>query len=214
MQRLISAALLSLAASLTGALHAETVSYTLDPMHTQVRFIWDHFGFSSQGALFRDVQGEIQADEDQPEKSSVAATIQVESIETGVDLLNEHLLTQPENYFDVEKHPTITFKSTGIRDADREEREFDLVGDLTVNGITREVVLDAEVRKFDTHPMWDGAKAIGIHAETTIKRSDFGMDKYVPAVGDELDVKVVLEAIETQAYKKKLKSMQEEAQQQ
>lgn len=200
---------LLLAGTVTVA-HAETVSYTLDPMHTQVRFTWSHFGFSSPGAMFRDVQGEVLADEDDPASSSVNATIQVDSIETGVPLLNEHLLTQPENYFKVKQHPTITFKSTGIRNADREEREFDLVGTLTINGIRKEVVLDAEVNKIGPHPMWDGARAIGVNAETTIKRSDFGMDKYAPAVSDELDVEIVLEAIETEGYKKKLESMQQQ----
>lgn len=189
---------------------AETASYTLDPMHTQVRFTWNHFGFSSPGAMFRNVQGEVLADEDKPATSSVKATIQVDSIETGVPLLNEHLLTQPENYFKVEQHPTITFESTGIRNADREEREFDLVGTLTINGISKEVVLDAEVNKVGPHPMWDGARAIGVNADTTIKRSDFGMDKYAPAVSDELDVEIILEAIESEGYRKKLESMQEQ----
>lgn len=208
MRRLFALPLLL--ASVVTAAHAETVSYTLDPMHTQVRFTWSHFGFSSPGAMFRNVQGEVLADEDDPASSSVNATIQVDSIETGVPLLNEHLLTQPENYFKVTQHPTITFKSTGIRNVDREDREFDLVGTLTINGISKEVVLDAEVNKIGPHPMWDGARAIGVNAETTIKRSDFGMDKYAPAVSDELDVEIILEAIETEGYRKKLESMQQQ----
>lgn len=192
---------------------AETVSYTIDPMHTQIRFSWNHFGFSSPGATFSDVQGEIMADEERAERSSVNVSFRVDSIETGVPLLNEHLLTQPEDYFDVKKHPEITFRSTGLRNVDREDREFDLVGTLTVNGISREVVLDAEVNKFGPHPMWDGAKAIGVSAETTLRRSDFGLDKYAPAVSDKLEVEIELEAIETQAYRRKMQEMQQQQQQ-
>src|SRR5690554_5487652 len=125
----------------TAALAADKItSFTLDPTHTQVVFSWNHFGFASPSAIFKDIQGEILANETTPEKSSVTVSIKVDSLETGVPLLNEHLLTQPENYFKVAQHPTITFKSTGIRNVDREDQEFDLVGTLTINGISKEVV--------------------------------------------------------------------------
>ena len=208
MRKLMFASLLSAAGLMTTAAHAaETItSFTLDPMHTQVQFSWDHFGFSSPGALFKVVEGEILANETTPEKSSVSVSIKVDSIETGVPLLNEHLLTLPE-YFKVKEHPAITFKSTGIINVDRDDQEFDLVGILTVNGISKEVVLDTEVNKIGEHPMWDNARALGLSAETTIKRSDFGMGNYAPAVSDELDVQITLEAIETKGYLKKLESM-------
>ena len=208
MRKLMFASLLSAAGLMTSGAHAaETItSFTLDPMHTQVQFSWDHFGFSSPGAIFKVVEGEILANETTPEKSSVSVSIKVDSIETGVPLLNEHLLTLPE-YFKVKEHPAITFKSTGIINVDRDDQEFDLVGILTVNGISKEVVLDTEVNKIGEHPMWDNARALGLSAETTIKRSDFGMGNYAPAVSDELDVQITLEAIETKGYLKKLESM-------
>lgn len=208
MRKMILATLLSAGTVLSAASHAadKMTSFTLDPMHTQVLFTWDHFGFSSPGAIFKAVEGEILANETTPEKSSVSVNIKVDSIETGVPLLNEHLLTLPE-YFKVKEHPVITFKSTGIINVDRDDQEFDLVGILTVNGISKEVVLDTEVNKIGEHPMWDNARALGLSAETTIKRSDFGMGNYAPAVSDELEVKITLEAIETKGYLKKLESM-------
>lgn len=208
MRKMILATLLSAGTALSAASHAadKMTSFTLDPMHTQVLFTWDHFGFSSPGAIFKVVEGEILANETTPEKSSVSVNIKVDSIETGVPLLNEHLLTLPE-YFKVKEHPVITFKSTGIINVDRDDQEFDLVGILTVNGISKEVVLDTEVNKIGEHPMWDNARALGLSAETTIKRSDFGMGNYAPAVSDELEVKITLEAIETKGYLKKLESM-------
>ncbi|KAF0809745.1 hypothetical protein A167_01561 [Alcanivorax sp. S71-1-4] len=182
---------------------ADTLTeYTLDPTHTQVRFSWDHFGFSTPGASFDEVTGTVYVNEAHPEQSRVDVTIPVRSVHTHVPLLDEHLLTKPE-FFKADEHPTITFRSTGIRNADREEQEFDLVGVLTVNGISKEVVLDTEVNKVGEHPMWDNARAIGLSAETTIKRSDFGMGAYAPAVSDEMDVRITLEGIEASAFAKK-----------
>lgn len=208
MRKFMFATLLSAAGVMASGVHAadKVTSFTLDPMHTQVLFSWDHFGFSSPGAIFKVVEGEILANETTPEKSSVSVSIQVDSIETGVPLLNEHLLTLPE-YFKVKEHPSISFKSTAITNVDRDAKEFDLVGILTVNGISKEVVLDTEVNKIGEHPMWDNARALGLSAETTIKRSDFGMGNYAPAVSDELVVTITLEAIETQGYLKKLEGM-------
>lgn len=209
MRQFMFATLLSAGSFIAAGVHAadKITSFTLDPMHTQVHFTWDHFGFSSPGAIFKVIEGEILANESQPEKSSVSVSIQVDSIETGVPLLNEHLLTLPE-YFKVEQHPTMTFKSTGIINVDRDDQAFDLVGTLTVNGISKEVVLETAVNKIGEHPMWDNARALGLSAETTIKRSDFGMGQYAPAVSDELAVKITLEAIETTGYLKKLQNPQ------
>ncbi|MFP1678461.1 YceI family protein [Alloalcanivorax sp. C16-2] len=195
---LFAAALFTLA---TPAL-ADTTEYTLDPGHTQVRFSWNHFGFSVPEANFNDISGTLTADPDDPTDARVDVTIQVDSIDTHVPLLNEHLLNKPE-FFKAKEHPTITFKSTGIRNVADDRQSFDLVGDLTVNGITKQVVLDATVNKVGEHPMYDGAPAAGFNATTTLKRSDFGMDAYVPAVSDELDVRITVEAVEADAFAKK-----------
>ena len=182
---------------------ADTLTeYTLDPTHAQVRFSWNHFGFSTPGASFDEVTGTVYVNEEHPEQSRVEVSIPVRSIHTHVALLDEHLLTKPE-FFKAGEHPTITFRSTGIRNVDREENEFDLVGVLTVNGISKEVVLDTEVNKVGEHPMWDNARAIGLSAETTLKRSDFGMGAYAPAVSDEMEIHITLEAIEAEAFAKK-----------
>ncbi len=89
---LFAAALFTLA---TPAL-ADTTEYTLDPGHTQVRFSWNHFGFSVPEANFNDISGTLTADPDNPTDARVDVTIQVDSIDTHVPLLNEHLLNKPE----------------------------------------------------------------------------------------------------------------------
>lgn len=190
------------AAVLVVAGTAQATDYTLDPNHTQVRFSWTHFGFSEPEANFNQVTGTIHADDQDPTQSSVTVTIPVKSLDTHVALLDEHLLNKP-GFFKPKQYPDITFKSTDIRNVSDDKQHFDLVGDLTVNGITHQQVLHATVNKVGAHPMYDGAKAAGFNATTTIKRSDYGMDAYVPVVSDQLQVRITAEAIESKAFAKK-----------
>jgi polyisoprenoid-binding protein YceI len=186
---------------------AYALEYTLDPHHTQVRFGWEHFGFSFPEANFNEVNGTLIADPDHPEQSSVSVTIPVDSIDTHVKLLDEHLLNKPE-FFHPKQFPDITFKSTGISNISADKKHFDVTGTLTVNGIAKPVVLHTTLNKLGTQPLWNDAKAAGFTATTTLKRSDFGMDAYVPNVSDTLAVRITAEAIETKAYDAKMQQMQ------
>lgn len=197
---------IALAAALAGAsasaLADKVVTYAIDPTHTQVVFTWNHLGFSTPAAVFREVTGTIEGNQDNPEKSVVSVTMPVKSLDSFVPALNDHLIASGE-FFKAKEHPNVTFKSSALRDVNREAGTFKLVGDLTVNGITREVVLDARVNKTGAHPMpfYKGAEAAGFNATTTVKRSEFGMNQHVPYVSDELDVKITVEAIEAGAFK-------------
>ena len=193
----------TLAVASASALADNVTTYTIDPTHTQVYFSWNHVGFSNPGAVFRDVTGQIKGNHDHPEKSSVEVTIPVKSVDSFVPLLNEHLVNSGD-YFKTADFPTITFRSTGIRDIQQKKRHFTLLGDLTVNGITRAVKLQAKANTIGPHPFYDNAAAAGFQATTTIRRSDFGMGKYAPIVGDDLTVTITVEAIESQAYQKAL----------
>lgn len=192
----------ALAVSSVSALAADKViNYTIDPTHTQVRFSWDHVGFSTPGAVFKEVNGTIVGNHTQPAKSSVEVHIPVRSLDSFVPLLNEHLLDTGD-YFDTKKYPTITFKSTGIKDLNEKDRTFKLLGDLTVNGVTKAVTLNAKAKKVGGHPFYGNAEAAGFDATTVIKRSEFNVGKSVPVVGDELTVDITVEAIEADAWKK------------
>ncbi|MFD0987472.1 YceI family protein [Methyloligella solikamskensis] len=182
---------------------AHAADYILDPAHTQVRFSWHHFGFSVPEANFNEVTGTLKVDDEDPSTAELSVTIPVKSIDTHVPVLNEHLLTKPE-YFKVEEHPDITFESKEIRNVSEDGKRFEVVGTLTVNGIAKEVVLDAKLNKKGPHPMFDGAPAAGFNATTTLKRSVFGLDAYVPNVSDEMEVRITAEAIEADAYAKKM----------
>lgn len=190
----------------SGHVIADKVStFVLEPTHTQVRFQWDHFGFSAPGANFDTVEGEIIINETHPDKSSVAISIPVNSLHTHVPALDEHLLTD-DAFFQPEKFPTITYTSNKISNLDLEDKSFELEGDITINGITQPITLDAQITKIGPHPMWNDARAIGVNATATLLRSDFKMDAHAPYVSDALGVSITLEAIEKKDYLKVLES--------
>jgi polyisoprenoid-binding protein YceI len=183
--------------------HADkVVSYTIDPTHTQVIFRWAHAGFSHPGAVFTNVTGTLQGDQDAPEKSSVDVTIQVNSLDAFVPLLTSRLVDSGD-YFKAKEFPTVTFKSTGMSDVDRGRRTFKLAGILTINGISKPVVLDVKANTIGSHPFYDGAPAAGFDASTTVLRSQFNIGPNVPIVSDEIKVGITVEAVETTMYERK-----------
>ena len=184
-KRLALASLLAFAAF--GAQAAD--KYDIDPTHTQVEFTYSHMGFSNITGRFDTVQGEFLFDPADPTKSSVNITIPVESISTGVEKLDTHLLAA--DFFDAATHPTATFKSTGVTAAG--EGALKVAGDLTIHGVTRPVVLDVTINKIGEHPMRK-VPAAGFDATTTILRSDYGVGGYVPVVGDEVRIDITVEA--------------------
>ena len=163
--------------------------YDIDPTHTQVQFTYNHLGFSNITGRFDEVGGEFLFDAADPSKSSVSITIPVASISTGVDKLDEHLLKA--DFFDAAQFPTATFKSTGIVAAGA--GKWAVAGDLTIHGVTRPVVLDVTLNGMGEHPMRK-VPAVGFDASARIKRSDFGVGAYVPAVGDEVTLSITVEA--------------------
>lgn len=205
---------LALAAALAGAsasaLADKIVTYAVDPGHTQVSFSWSHFGFSNPGATFKDITGTIEGNFDHPEQSTVTVSWPLKSLDTSVPALNEHLI-ESGDWFKARQYPTVTFKSTGMTDVNREAGTFKLQGELTLNGVTKPVVLDGKVNKVGEHPFLGNAPAAGFNATTTIKRSDFGVGQYAPAVSDELAVRVTVEAIEANAFKALQEKMKADA---
>ncbi|MFY2762776.1 YceI family protein [Arenimonas sp. MALMAid1274] len=181
---------LVLASLLAAAFTAQaTETYTIDPTHTQVEFTYNHLGFSNITGRFDQVQSEFQFDAADPTRSSVKITIPVESISTGVEKLDTHLLAP--DFFDAAKFPTATFTSTAVTAAG--EGKLNVAGDLTIHGVTRPVVLAVTINKIGEHPMAK-VPAAGFDATTTIKRSDFGIGGYVPAVSDEVTIDITVEA--------------------
>ena len=169
------------------ALAADT--YAIDPTHTQVEFTYSHFGFSNITGRFDQVESEFYFDPADPTQSSVKVTIPVASISTGVAKLDEHL--KGADFFDVAQFPSATFTSTGVTAAG--EGKLKVAGDLTIHGVTRPVVMDVAINKVGTHPMTQ-ANAAGFDASVDIKRSEFGVGGYAPAVSDEVRIEITVEA--------------------
>jgi polyisoprenoid-binding protein YceI len=176
-------------------------TYTLDPGHTQVVFSWNHFGYSNPTAQFGKIDGTLEFDAASPTKSSVKVTIPLASVNSNVEKLDEHL--QAADFFDSAKYPDAVFRSTKVEKG-AGENHLKVTGDLSLHGVTKPIVLDVTVNKVGEHPMRK-APAAGFDATATIKRSDFGITKYVPMVSDDIKLHITSEAIDAKAYAESLK---------
>lgn len=184
LKSLVPAALIAMPASAFAA--PET--YKLDADHTAIQFQVDHFGFSTPTGKFMNVDGTLVLDEDNPENSSVEVTIPVTKVVTGVPALDEHLLT--DDFFGTAEFPEAKFVSTSVQQIS--DTEAYVFGDLTIRDVTRPVGMTVELNKIGTNMM--GAKTAGFSAYTIIKRSEFGIDTYVPDLGDEVTLYIESEA--------------------
>lgn len=168
---------------------AAAQTFTIDAHHTQVSFTYSHFGFSNPTGRLEDIKGTVVVDQADWAKSSVEVTLPLSGLHTGVAALDEHL--KKPDFFDAAKYPDITFKSTKV--AKTGEKTFDISGDLTVHGVTKPVTLHARINKIGENKMI-ASQTAGFDADTTLKRSDFGMGAYAPAVSDEVHVHITLSA--------------------
>ncbi len=167
---------------------AAVETYRIDPAHSSVGFRVRHF-FTPIPGSFGKFEGTITVDRDNLENSSMEATIDAASIHTANERRDNHL--RSKDFFLVETHPTITFKSTSWKKTDDDD-EFKVTGDLTIKGITKEVVLEVEVLGFG--PGAQGSYISGWEAGAEIDRSDFGIT-YAPAmVGNEVKIVITVEA--------------------
>jgi len=174
-----------------GTAQAATKLYTIDPTHTQVHASYLHMGFSNISIRFNTVEGEFLFDPAKPANSSLNIKVPISSMDSGVAKLDSHL--SGADFFDVEKFPDATFKSTKVTEAGK--GKLKLIGDLTIHGVTKAVIFDVTINGVGVHPMRKTPSA-GFDATTKIKRSDFGVGGYVPMVGDEVTMHITMEASE------------------
>lgn len=179
------------AGSLTPAF-AAPVSYKIDPAHTAVAFIVNHIGFSNVIGRFNTVGGDISFDKDAVEKSTVNVTIDAASIDTNHAKRDEHL--RSPDFFNAKEFPKLTFKSTKIEKTG--DKTGKLHGDLTMLGVTKPVVLDITFNKDGVSPA-SKLETAGFSARGTVKRTDFGMKYGAPAVGDDIQLLIEIEAVKS-----------------
>lgn len=163
-------------------------SYSFDPRHTRPLFELNHLGFSTQHGRFGKAEGKVVLDV-AAHKGSVELSIDAASIDMGADDWNKHM--KSEDFFNVEKFPAITFKSDKlVFDGDK---VVGAEGSFTLLGVTKTIKLAVANFRCAPHPM-NKKPTCGGDIGTTIKRSDFGMTKYLPAVADEVRIVVPVEA--------------------
>lgn len=179
------AAILILAAQ-TAAAAVQT--YTIDPNHSMQTFRFRHLGLSFAQGRFDKTGGSIMLDQAK-HTGSADITIDVGSINTGVAKLDDEL--RSAKFFDAAKYPAITFKSTSFKF--KGDVVTQVKGDLTVHGVTKPVELKVVNFVCTEHPMMK-VPACAANAHTSISRSAFGISGYVPAVADEIELNLEVEA--------------------
>lgn len=187
MKKIVALSALSLAV-LSVSAHAAPETYQIDPTHTFPNFQISHLGFSVQQGRFDKTAGTIVIDRVKG-AGSINVTIETASIDTGLPKLEEHL--RSPDFFNVEKFPTMTFKADKLKF--NGEQLISADGSLTLLGVTRPVTLTVDNFHCGTNPLNKKAEC-GASVSTTIKRSEFGMSTYVPAVGDEVKITIPVEA--------------------
>jgi polyisoprenoid-binding protein YceI len=180
---LLSAGTLGLLASTQAAVE----TYKIDPVHSSVGFAIRHF-FTNVPGAFTKFSGTITVDRDHLENSSVAATIEVSSVDTRTEKRDNHL--RSPDFFDAAKFPVMTFKSTAWKQTG--EGAFDVTGDLTIKDVTKPVVLKVKLLGFG--PGMQGAMLSGWEASTTLNRNDFGITTFPKVLGDDVAVTITVEA--------------------
>ncbi len=161
-------------------------TYKLDPAHGKITWSVNHLGFSTYVGQFVNVAADLTLDPANPSASTLTATVPLADVDPNSDGLKAHL--QTPDFFDAAQFPTATFVATSIViDAD-DATEAEVTGDLTLRGVTRPVTLDVQFNQ--AGPSMGGVYKVGFDGETTIKRSEFGINFALPAIGDEVELHI------------------------
>lgn len=174
---------------ITSAAYAESQKFELEKPHTQIGFYVSHLGFSFSHGRFLDFDGIINFDEQKPEASNVEVTVKTNSLEMNDQKWNEHM--KGADFFDVEQFPEMTFKSTAIEVTG--ENTANITGNLALHGVTKPVVLETVFNKAGKHP-FNGKHVAGFSAKAHLNRSDFGITYGIPNVGDDVEIRIEVEA--------------------
>jgi polyisoprenoid-binding protein YceI len=189
MKKLALVPALALATLLAPAVHAAPETFVIDGTHTFPRFEYSHFGYSRQASRFDRTSGTVILDR-AAKSGSVDVVIDAASVSTGYAVFDQHL--RGEDFFDVARHPNITFKSDSLKFIG--DALSQVQGVLTIKGIAKPVTLEVNSFHCMPHPMRK-KDACGANATAQIKRSDFNMGKHVPHVSDEVVLSIPIEAI-------------------
>ncbi len=175
---------------LVAPLTARAELYTFDTAHTQILFFVSHLGFSKSQGEFLRFSGGFDFNPNDFSKSNAEVIIQAKSLDMDDEKWNQHM--KSEDYFHVEKYPTLVFRSTKV--VPTSDTTFDLHGDLTMLGNTHPVIIKTKFNKSGPHPK-TGNQVAGFSATAELMRSQWGMKRGVPFVGDEVEIRIEVEGI-------------------
>lgn len=169
-------------------------TYVLEDTHAYITVSYSHLGFSTPHVGFNKFDVTVELDADKPANSSLSVSIDPASVDSRVDDFDKHL--RGADFFDVENHDSITFEATSIEMTGATTAL--ITGDLTMKGITKPITLDAVLNKAANHPMMK-VPTLGVSATGKLKRSEWDLGMYAPAVGDEVTLDITAELIPPQA---------------
>jgi polyisoprenoid-binding protein YceI len=174
------------ALAMTAAAAAQAGTWQIDPNHTAAQFSVRHLGVSTVRGAFTKVTGSAKYDPADPSKAALEATIDANSVDTRVEMRDNDL--RSPRFFDVQKYPTITFHSKAAKVS--APGKLQITGDLTIHGVTKEVVLDVDgPTEPIKDPMGKGMR-MGASATTKVNRQDFGVSALPGAIGDEITITI------------------------
>lgn len=171
--------------------------WLLDPNTTVVHFSYDHLGVSRQSGRFKDIDGRLEFAPTEPERGTVDITIKAQAISTGVAELDR--LLRSSDFLDTARHPTIRFRSVGVKPL--AERTGEVDGELTLMGVTWPVTLKVRWNYTGEHPLasvnpaYAGKWVSGFSASTVIERSRWGIKRGIPLISDALEIRIEAEFV-------------------
>jgi polyisoprenoid-binding protein YceI len=170
------------------SLQAATETYKLDPVHSDVAFKIRHLGISWVSGSFKKLDGTVLVDTDNPANSKIKVTVEAASVDTESAKRDAHL--NSPDFFDSAKYPTLSFESTKL--TDKGNGMFEVTGNFTLHGVTKQITFILST----AGPVkgMQGEMRRGGEAEFFIQRSDYGMDKMIGPVGDEVRISLNFEA--------------------
>jgi polyisoprenoid-binding protein YceI len=193
---------MALAGAISLPAAAATSTWQIDPNHSSAQFAVKHLAISTVRGAFTKVNGTVQLDDKDISKSSIEVTIDAASVDTRVADRDKDL--RSDHFFDVEKYPTITFKSTKVEQ--EAPGKLKVSGDLTIHGVTKQVLLEVEGPTAPVKDPWGNLRAAG-NATTKVNRQDFGvkwnakMDNGGWVVGDDVAITIDVEMVQKGAPK-------------
>jgi polyisoprenoid-binding protein YceI len=180
--------------AMSAAAVAQSGTWQIDPNHSSAQFSVRHLGVSTVRGAFTKVSGSATYDPADPSRTTLNASIDANSVDTRVATRDNDL--RSPNFLDAQKYPTITFQSKQVKVGGA--GQLQITGDLTIHGVTKQVVLDVDGPSAPIKDPW-GNQRIGASASTKINRKDFGVNGAPGAVGDDISITIDTELIQPAA---------------